>query len=110
MYISQGNTDRGKDREGIWGEEWESIVKKEYVTVSKAFTDGVKLHPIFLELLKGHIQFSHSDILEVPATSIIMVGLKTGLANFPKISAEAKKKKIDLRTTISMLCSFHWNK
>lgn len=72
-------------------EEQGGILKKEYVTVSKAFTDGFQLHPIFPELLRGHVQFFHSDILQVPATSIIMASVETELANFPKISAQANK-------------------
>lgn len=46
--------------------------ERKYDRVSKAFADGVKLHPIFLELLGGHVQFSHLDILDIPATFIMM--------------------------------------
>lgn len=51
--------------------------------VSKEFTDGVKLHPIFSELLRGHEQVSHSDSLEVPATSIITVEVENRINRFP---------------------------
>ena len=66
---------RFTEKEKKVGEEfinWEKqvrIIKKEYATVSKAFTDGFQLHSIYPDLLKGHVQFFDFDILEVPEIS-----------------------------------------